>query len=39
MLREALTSVEQARNANVIETIIVDDGSSKSPKWRLTTEF
>ena len=28
MLREALASVEEVRNANVLEVIIVDDGSS-----------
>ena len=28
MLREALASVEQVRNANVLEVIIVDDGPS-----------
>ena len=30
MLREALTSVEQVRNANLLEVIIVDDGSSEA---------
>jgi glycosyltransferase involved in cell wall biosynthesis len=30
MLREALASVEEARNANVVEVIIVDDGSSEA---------
>jgi len=29
MLREALASVEQMRNANLLEVIIVDDGSSE----------
>jgi glycosyltransferase involved in cell wall biosynthesis len=29
MLREALASVEQVRNANLLEVIIVDDGSSE----------
>jgi hypothetical protein len=30
MLREALASVEQVRNANLLEVIVVDDGSSKA---------
>jgi glycosyltransferase involved in cell wall biosynthesis len=30
MLREALASVEQMRNANVLEVIVVDDGSSET---------
>jgi glycosyltransferase involved in cell wall biosynthesis len=29
MLREALASVEQVRNTNLLEVIIVDDGSSE----------
>ncbi len=29
MLREALASIEDVRNANVVEVIIVDDGSSE----------
>src|SRR2546430_9677702 len=29
MLREALASVEQVRNENLLEVIVVDDGSSK----------
>jgi len=29
MLREALASIEQVRNANLLEVIIVDDGSSE----------
>jgi glycosyltransferase involved in cell wall biosynthesis len=29
MLREALASVEQVRNANLLEVIVVDDGSSE----------
>src|SRR5436190_4106785 len=29
MLREALASIEQVRNENLIEVIVVDDGSSK----------
>src|SRR5436190_18583934 len=28
MLREALASIEKARNANLLEVIVVDDGSS-----------
>ncbi len=32
MLREALVSVEEVRNANVLEVIIVDDGSSEAEK-------
>ena len=30
MLREALASVEQVRNENLLEVIIVDDGSSEA---------
>jgi glycosyltransferase involved in cell wall biosynthesis len=30
MLREALASVEQVRNANLLEVIVVDDGSSEA---------
>ena len=29
MLREALASVEQVRNENLLEVIVVDDGSSE----------
>src|SRR5262249_9586593 len=29
MLREALASVEQARNENLLEVIVADDGSSE----------
>jgi glycosyltransferase involved in cell wall biosynthesis len=38
MLREALASVEQVRNANVLEVIIVDDGSSESETTRILNE-
>jgi glycosyltransferase involved in cell wall biosynthesis len=38
MLREALASVEQARNANVLEVIIVDDGSSDAETTRILNE-
>jgi len=38
MLREALASVEQVRNANVIDLIIVDDGSSKADTTRILGE-
>ena len=38
MLREALASVEQARNANVVEVIIVDDGSSEAETTRILNE-
>jgi len=38
MLREALASVEQARNANVLEVIIVDDGSSDAETTRILKE-
>ena len=34
MLREALASVEQMRNANLLEVIVVDDGSSE-PETRV----
>jgi glycosyltransferase involved in cell wall biosynthesis len=39
MLREALASVEQARNANVLEVIIVDDGSSEAETIRVLNEL
>jgi glycosyltransferase involved in cell wall biosynthesis len=39
MLREALASVEQARNANVLEVIIVDDGSSEAETVRVLNEL
>ncbi len=38
MLREALDSVEHVRNANVVEVIIVDDGSSEPEAARILNE-
>jgi hypothetical protein len=38
MLCEALASVEQVRDANVLEVIIVDDGSSKADTTRILGE-
>ena len=38
MLREALASVEQVRNANVVEEIIVDDGSFEAETIRILNE-
>jgi Glycosyltransferases, probably involved in cell wall biogenesis len=38
MLHEALASVEQARNENVVEMIIVDDGSSEAETTRILSE-
>ena len=38
MLREALASVEHARNANVVEVIIVDDGSFEAETTRILNE-
>lgn len=38
MLREALVSVEKVRNENVIEVIIVDDGSSEAETVRILKE-
>src|SRR5215470_6497914 len=38
MLREALASVEAARNGNVLEVIIVDDGSSEAETTRVLKE-
>jgi glycosyltransferase involved in cell wall biosynthesis len=38
MLREALASVEQVRNANLLEVIIVDDGSSEAETARILEE-
>jgi len=35
MLREALASVEEVRNANLLEVIIVDDGSSEVETTRI----
>ena len=39
MLREALASVEEARNANLLEMIIVDDGSSEPETTRILNEI
>jgi glycosyltransferase involved in cell wall biosynthesis len=39
MLREALASVEQVRNANLVEVIIVDDGSSEAETRKILDEF
>jgi glycosyltransferase involved in cell wall biosynthesis len=39
MLREALASVENARNANLIEVIIVDDGSSEAESIGILNEL
>jgi glycosyltransferase involved in cell wall biosynthesis len=38
MLREALASVEKVRNENLIEVIIVDDGSSEAETIRILKE-
>jgi glycosyltransferase involved in cell wall biosynthesis len=38
MLREALASVEQVRNANLLEVIVVDDGSSEAETTRILDE-
>jgi glycosyltransferase involved in cell wall biosynthesis len=38
MLREALASVEQARNENLLEVIIVDDGSSEAETTTILSE-
>jgi glycosyltransferase involved in cell wall biosynthesis len=38
MLREALASVEQVRNPNLLEVIIVDDGSSEAETTRILDE-
>jgi len=38
MLREALASVEQVRNANMVEVIIVDDGSFEAETTRILNE-
>jgi glycosyltransferase involved in cell wall biosynthesis len=38
MLREALVSIEQVRNANLLEVIIVDDGSSEAETTRILRE-
>jgi glycosyltransferase involved in cell wall biosynthesis len=39
MLREALASVEEVRNENLLEVIIVDDGSSDAETIRILKEF
>jgi glycosyltransferase involved in cell wall biosynthesis len=38
MLREALASIEEVRNGNVVEVIIVDDGSSEAETTRILDE-
>ncbi len=38
MLREALASVEEVRNENLLEVIIVDDGSSEAETTRILKE-
>jgi len=38
VLREALASVEQVRNENLLEVIIVDDGSSEAKTTRILDE-
>jgi len=38
MLREALASVEEVRNENLLEVIIVDDGSSKAETIQILKE-
>ena len=38
MLREALASVKQVRNANLLEVIIVDDGSSEVETSKILSE-
>jgi glycosyltransferase involved in cell wall biosynthesis len=39
MLREALATVEQVRNANLLEVIVVDDGSSEPDSVRILSEI
>jgi glycosyltransferase involved in cell wall biosynthesis len=39
MLREALASVEQVRNANLLEVIVVDDGSSEAETRKILSEL
>jgi glycosyltransferase involved in cell wall biosynthesis len=38
MLREALASIEQVRNANLLEVIVVDDGSSEVETKNILSE-
>ena len=38
MLREALASLEEVRNENLLEVIIVDDGSSDAETIRILKE-
>ena len=38
MLREGLASIDDVRNANVVEVIIVDDGSSEAETARILNE-
>jgi glycosyltransferase involved in cell wall biosynthesis len=38
MLREALASIEQVRNANLLEVIVVDDGSSEAETAKILSE-
>jgi len=39
MLREALASIEQVRNANVLEVIVVDDGSSEGETTTILSQL
>src|SRR5437762_3810864 len=39
MLREALASVEQVRNANLLEVIVVDDGSSEPETMTILSQL
>ena len=39
MLREALASIEQVRNTNLLEVIIVDDGSSEPETTKILDEL
>src|SRR5437762_13866145 len=38
MLREALASIEQVRNTNLLEVIVVDDGSPEPETTRILNE-
>src|SRR5215471_4559929 len=38
MLREAIASIDQVRNANLLEVIVVDDGSSEAETSRILDE-